>query len=181
LQRNVRGTGLGLPLSRKLAGLLGGRLSVESAVDSGSTFTLVLPVRPHGDEAMPRTSDADDSNAKMILIIDDEETVRYIARHLFRNSGYRVLESSSGIEVRSLARFEQPDLILLDIVMSDRSGFQVLDELTLDERTKDIPVVIHSSKNLSPSDYERLAGRQTAVLPKQGKGRRETLRAIRGS
>ena len=180
LQRNVRGTGLGLPLSRKLAGLLGGKLSVESAVDLGSTFTLVLPARLSGEEAIPRLLDDAQSHAKTILIIDDEETARYITRHLFRNSGYRVLESSNGIEGAELARFEQPDLILLDIVMPGRSGFEVLDELKSDERTKHVPVVIHSSKNLSPNDYERLASRATAVLPKQGKGRSDALRAIRG-
>jgi signal transduction histidine kinase len=180
LQRNVRGTGLGLPLSRKLAALLGGKLSVESAVDSGSTFTLVLPARLSGEEAIPRLLDDGESHAKTILIIDDEETARYITRHLFRNSGYRVLESSNGIEGAELARFEQPDLILLDIVMPGRSGFEVLDELKSDERTKHVPVMIHSSKNLSPSDYERLASRQTAVLPKEGKGRGDGLRAIRG-
>ena len=45
IQRRVRGTGLGLPLSRKLAGLLGGRVELESALDAGSTFTLVVPRR----------------------------------------------------------------------------------------------------------------------------------------
>jgi signal transduction histidine kinase len=44
LQRKSKGTGLGLPLCRKLAGLLGGRVSVESAVGKGSTFTLTLPL-----------------------------------------------------------------------------------------------------------------------------------------
>ncbi len=173
IQRRVRGTGLGLPLSRRLAGLLGGNLSVESAVGSGSTFTLELPVRPVNEES------PDSSRAKTILIIDDEEASRYIARHLFRNSGCHVIESSDGREGAERARFEKPDLILLDLVMPHCSGFEVLDELKAEDDVKNIPVVIHTSKTLSRSDYERLAGRHAAVLPKAGEGRVEALDSIR--
>jgi len=178
LQRHVRGTGLGLPLSRKLAGLLGGRLSVESEVGSGSTFTLELPVRPAGEEGAPAGGNRR-SQGKTILIIDDEETSRYIARHLFHNSNCHVVESSDGVEGAEKARFESPDLILLDLVMPRRSGFEVLDDLKSDDSTRNIPIVIHTSKNLSRSDFERLAGRHAAVLPKAGKRRVEALRSIR--
>ena len=178
LQQNVRGTGLGLPLSRRLAGLLGGRLTVESVVESGSTFTLELPVRAPGEETLlPRDEPA--PHGKTILIIDDEETSRYIARHLFRNSGYHVVESSDGREGAEKARFEKPDLIFLDLVMPKRSGFEVLDDLKSDECTRQIPVVIHTSKSLSKNDYERLGGREAAVLPKAGKKRVEAMGTIR--
>lgn len=178
LQRNVRGTGLGLPLSRKLADLLGGRLTVASVVESGSTFTLELPMR----ESRAETVDAGGelpAHVKTILIIDDEEASRYIARHLFRNSRYHIVESSDGREGAEKARFEKPDLILLDLVMPNRSGFEVLDDLKSDESARQIPVVIHSSKSLSKNDYERLGGRQSAVLPKAGKKRGEAMRIIR--
>jgi signal transduction histidine kinase len=173
LQRHQKGTGLGLPLSRKLAGLLGGRLSVESVAGAGSTFTLVLPMAPAGETADPA------SHGKTILIIDDEEASRYIVRHLFQNTSYHVVESSAGIEGTERARFEKPDLIFLDLVMPHRSGFEVLDDLKSDESSRGIPVVIHTSKNLSRSDYERLAGRHAAVLPKAGKRRREAFQSIR--
>jgi signal transduction histidine kinase len=177
LQRHVRGTGLGLPLSRKLAGLLGGTLSVESVVDSGSIFILELPVRPVNAESLPPGDSV--SRGKTILIIDDEEASRYIARHLFRNSNCHVVESPDGIEGAERARFEKPDLIFLDLVMPHRSGFEVLDELKSDDAARNIPIVIHTSKNLSRSDYERLAGRHAAILPKAGKRRVEALRSIR--
>jgi CheY-like chemotaxis protein len=63
--------------------------------------------------------------------------------------------------------------------MPHRSGFEVLDELKSDDAARNIPIVIHTSKNLSRSDYERLAGRHAAILPKAGKRRVEALRSIR--
>jgi len=55
----------------------------------------------------------------------------------------------------------------------------VLDELKSDAATKEIPIVIHTSKNLTPSDHHRFAGRVAAVLPKAGPGRREGLAEMR--
>jgi signal transduction histidine kinase len=166
LQQRVKGTGLGLPLSRKLSQLLGGELTVFSVVGKGSKFTLNLPLR-----VVSETGQAGDS----ILIIDDEESDRYIARQLFRGTRYRVLEASSGDEGAERARFEHPALILLDLGMTDRSGFAVLDDLKSEPATADIPVVINTSRKLESADYERLAGRHAAVLPKGNAGRQEAL------
>jgi signal transduction histidine kinase/CheY-like chemotaxis protein len=175
LQRKVKGTGLGLPLSRKLATLLGGSLTVVSRPGEGSTFTLALPT---GRPAPLITADyAGSSDA--ILIIDDEETSRYLVRHMFRNSNRRLIEASSGIEGAERARFERPALVFLDLIMPGRSGFEVLDELKSDPSTTAIPVVIHSSKPLGKEDYDRLGGRHVAVLPKSGKDRAAALTAIR--
>ena len=63
--------------------------------------------------------------------------------------------------------------------MPERSGFEILDDLKSDERTRDIPVVIHTSKVLTEADYSRLAGRQLAVLPKGPTGRLPALATMR--
>jgi signal transduction histidine kinase/CheY-like chemotaxis protein len=173
VQTRVKGTGLGLPLSRKLATLLGGELEVASTPGEGSTFTLSLPHASSASSEEPgQLSDA-------ILIIDDDEKARYIARQMFRGSPYRVLEAVDGPEGAERARFERPALILLDLVMPGRSGFDVLEELKADPSTEAIPVVIHTSRKLEPSDYDRLAGRHAAVLPKGEGDREEGLAYIR--
>ena len=77
-----------------------------------------------------------------VLIIDDEEDVRYIARiSLGRVEGMTVLEASSGEEGLAVARAEAPDCILLDVMMPDMDGEATLDALRQDPATSSIPVV----------------------------------------
>ena len=64
--------------------------------------------------------------------------------------------------------------------MPDRSGYEVLDDLKSDDRTKHIPVIIHTSMALTQNDYDRLGNRQVAILPKSPEGRLPALTAIRG-
>jgi len=162
IQRRVKGSGLGLPLSRKLAGLLGGELSVSSEPGHGATFTLKLPLGERDAAVLSRIA----AESDCVLIIDDEETARYIARQRLRGTRYRIIEASGGIEGAERARFERPALILLDLAMPDRNGFDVLDELKMDAATSDIPVLIHTSRILSEADFSRLANRHAGVFPK---------------
>ena len=190
VQRKVRGTGLGLPLSKKLAELLGGTLTVESEPGIGSVFRLGLPlVFPNSavsaedvrsmQIAVQQLPTAEEDVPGSILIIDDEEIARYLARQLFRGTRYLVTEASGGIDGLERARFDRPHLVLLDINMPDRNGFEVLEDLKADPSTKDIPVVIHTSRPLTPDDLLRLKGRHAAVLPKQLDDREHALTVIR--
>lgn len=210
LQRKSKGTGLGLPLSRKLSQLLGGTLTVTSIPDVGSTFRLTLPVSfcepgfslpdgvssgaslslgPQGPPSenarasLPgsgtQDTGSDQAAAGSILVVDDEEVSRYLVRQFLRGTQYVITEAASGIEGLERARFDQPRLIILDLNMPDRNGFQVLEELKADPATAHIPVVIHTSRTLKPPDLAQLAGRQAAVLPKRGADRDQTLAVIR--
>jgi signal transduction histidine kinase/CheY-like chemotaxis protein len=179
MQKRVKGTGLGLPLSRKLAGLLGGNLEVTSQPGVGSSFILTLPARtPAFSEAQPEAPTYGQAEEGVILIVDDEEASRYICRQMFRRTNYRIIDSS-GMDAAERARFERPQLIILDLMMPGRTGFEVLDELKSDPTTQDIPVVIHTSKRITEADQHRLAGRHLALLPKAGTGRESAFRAIR--
>ena len=94
-RRSVKGTGLGLPLSRSLAQLLGGDLTVESVLGQGSVFTLVIPVqfRDPKSAVLP----AADLTQKRVLLIDDDETFRYVMRQIIGNEPrYEFIEAGDG-------------------------------------------------------------------------------------
>jgi signal transduction histidine kinase len=189
IQRKVKGTGLGLPLSRKLSELLGGALTVASVPDVGSTFRLTLPApvtelvnasqSNHGQISGPEHAASNQTGHDSILVIDDEEVARYLIRQLFRGTSYLVTEAAGGVEGLERARFDQPRLIILDLAMPDRNGFEVLEELKADPATRDIPVVIHTSHTLKSGDLARLGDRHAAVLPKQAGDPEQAARVIR--
>jgi signal transduction histidine kinase/CheY-like chemotaxis protein len=159
LQTSVKGTGLGLPLSQRLAGLLGGGIEIRSALGQGSTFTLAIPLRADERDELPVPSQpATPMALDRVLIIDDNEIERYALRQFLSTSRYEVIEATGGYDGLRLARQAQPDVIFLDLMMPDVHGFEVLKMLKAIEDTRRIPVVLFTSQRLeSDGDRERAA------------------------
>ena len=80
--------------------------------------------------------------AKRILIIDDDPDVVVFLSTLLQDHGYDTLDASDGVEGLEVTRSQKPDLILMDLMMPEKSGISLLSELKQDDELKDIPVVM---------------------------------------
>jgi twitching motility two-component system response regulator PilH len=85
---------------------------------------------------------------KKVLVIDDAELDRVTMQKILEKNGYTVITAVNAIEGIEKAIAEQPDLIMMDVVMPNKSGFEATRELQGDPRTKHIPVIICSTKSL---------------------------------
>ncbi len=148
LQRNsdstLGGTGLGLALTRQLAELMGGHVGVETALGHGSTFWIELPLMVHSTPTVRDTP----SNpitltpAPLALIVDDDPASRELFEVALRAEGYRTALATTGEEALEAARRLQPAVVLLDVFLPGKDGWQTLAELRAGATTRDIPVVM---------------------------------------
>jgi signal transduction histidine kinase/CheY-like chemotaxis protein len=114
-----------------------------------------------------------------LLIIDDDDVHRYLLRQLLKDTPYALIEAATGPEGLRLAREKSPDLIFLDFVLPDMTAFDVLDELKADPRTRDIPVILHTSRQLQDDERQRLAKETSTILAKHTMNREVAITRIR--
>jgi signal transduction histidine kinase/CheY-like chemotaxis protein len=181
LQAAVKGTGLGLPLSQRLAGLLGGSIEIRSKLGEGSVFSLAIALRL---DAAPAGVVSDASPTSMraavdrVLIIDDNEVERYALRQFLSAARYEVIEATGGYDGLRLARQSHPDFIFLDLLMPDVHGTEVLKLLKAIEETRGIPVVIFTSQRMDEIEHEKIAA-ASAVLTKNDLSRESVAEVLR--
>ncbi|HEU5311415.1 MAG TPA: response regulator, partial [Candidatus Eisenbacteria bacterium] len=145
LQRNVRGTGLGLPLCRRLADLLGGSIALESESGQGSTFTAVIPLRysvPRGAANAPLEVDPD--RVPVLVVEDSDEAVMVYERYL-EASGFQILHARTVQEARDVLEAVTPRAVVLDILLPGEDSWGFLAELKRRPETKGLPVMILST------------------------------------
>ncbi|WP_434385594.1 ATP-binding protein [Melittangium boletus] len=116
---------------------------------------------------------------KKLLIIDDDDVHRYLFRQMLSGTPYVLDEADNGPEGIRLAREQSPDLIFLDFVLPDMTAFDVLDELKVDPRTRDIPVILHTSHQLNDEERQRLAKETSTILAKHTVSREVAIARIR--
>lgn len=85
-------------------------------------------------------------NGKKILVVEDEKTLLKLESVLLKSKGYRVTGATSGTEALALVQRERPDLVLLDVMLPGMDGFKVCQHLKEAPETRDIPVVMLTSR-----------------------------------
>jgi signal transduction histidine kinase/CheY-like chemotaxis protein len=147
IQRRVKGTGLGLPLSKKLATVLGGKVSVESRPGLGSRFMLQIP-RHYADatpEVIPAPQIVRDPASLPILVIEDSPEIVAAYKSYLKGSGFQMLPATTSHAAEDILDQIKPSAIVLDIVLRAEDSWRFLTKLKQNDDTRNIPVVVVSS------------------------------------
>jgi CheY-like chemotaxis protein/anti-sigma regulatory factor (Ser/Thr protein kinase) len=149
--RKYGGTGLGLVISRRFCQMMGGDITVESKPGEGSTFTISLPRTVQSEPALitqaraqPVNQIAEGTEDPLILVVDDDATVRELVKRHLERAGFAVVTAGGGQEGLRLVRELQPAAVTLDIMMPDLDGWTVLAAIKGDPALAGIPVVLMS-------------------------------------
>jgi CheY-like chemotaxis protein len=155
-----------LPLCKRLAELLAGRLELESQQGVGSTFTLVLPrvyVPANAEAEQPHTH----TRPFTVLHVEDEEIGRYLVERMLRFAGpFRLVHAADGQAALEMTRSERPDLILLDLNLPRISGQDVLMALRAEADTSSIPVAILTAAKFEEGQIPAPMNHAIAILSK---------------
>jgi PAS domain S-box-containing protein len=144
--RKYGGTGLGLPIVKQLVELMGGHISVRSALNKGTTFSIELPLTISEEQIVQAETESkgpDIPEGIRVLVVDDNYINRLLVVHLLKAKGFDVLEASGGYEALDILQEEDIDLILMDISMPDIDGFETTRIIRKSDKAyiRQIPVI----------------------------------------
>jgi len=186
--RHGEGTGIGLTLTKEFTKLLGGSIEVESRLNQGTTFTLLLPITQKAEKEhfqewdsakeeieafIPAVSEQeavgiaakDEGGLPLVLLVEDNEDVlRYLQFCLAAD--YRLAFARNGREGIDRALELVPDVIISDVMMPEVDGFELCDTLKKDMRTSHIPIILLTAKADQVSKIEGLKEGADAYLTK---------------
>ncbi len=175
------GAGIGLALTRELTRLLGGSITVTSTEGRGTTFVVMLPFTEVAGEQqnpvsvfpepVPDPPDADGFNSEMndelpvVLVVEDHADLQNFIRRTL-SSSYNVITAPDGREGIGSALLHIPTLVITDLMMPEKDGYQVCHALKTDERTSHIPVVILTARADQESRVQGIETGADAYLAK---------------
>ncbi|MEL6865687.1 MAG: ATP-binding protein, partial [Bacteroidota bacterium] len=189
------GTGLGLALVKELVEIHHGRVELQSTTGQGACFFIYLPMgEAHLKEAEKRPTNgrhetipppihklpqgskpSEQAEAPILLIIEDNEDLLYHHQSVFGKS-YQLLLAKEGQSGIQMAFSRIPDLIICDVMMPDKNGYEICQELKKDERTNHIPIILLTAKASQEDKIEGLLTGADDYLTKPYQQRELTIR-----
>lgn len=104
---------------------------------------------------------------RRLLLVDNNEISLYILRELLDRPWLELLEARRGLEAIEIINREHPDAVILDLIMPDFDGFQVLEHLRSHQETRSLPVIVYTSKELNVGEREQIANLASGVIKKE--------------
>lgn len=165
--RKYGGTGLGMAIAKKYAEFLGGNITVESELGKGSNFTLIIPLLPNKSELNEHLSDdnrnydkkevsghvsLEKKETKTILIVEDSEAILVQLKDMLASEGYKWMVARNGNQALEQIATKVPDAMILDLMMPEVDGFEVLRIIREKEETIQLPVVILTAKYVTKEE-----------------------------
>jgi signal transduction histidine kinase/DNA-binding response OmpR family regulator/HAMP domain-containing protein len=198
--RSYEGTGLGLAIVRKAVRLLGGEVAVRSRFGEGSLFTVRLPLdgrsMDSGQGRLPQTERVPDRHDGLVrplekpgrqplntragtgtrlLLVEDSEAAIIQVRCALESAGFTVDTVTGGQQAVDYLKNHVPDGIVLDLMMPEVDGFQVLQALRTSPLTSGVPVMVVTAKTLSPEEHRRLKEYDVRQVVQKGDVNQEEL------
>ena len=149
----------------------------EMGLAFGAVDHLTKPVAQ--DRLIAVLNDVVGSQARDVMIVDDDTASRQLFRRILAREGWRVTEAVDGAQAMKHLATHRPTLMLLDLMMPNLDGFEVLSELQKHEELRSMPVIVVTSKDLSRDELAWLKENAATVVRKGASGRAELISAIR--
>jgi signal transduction histidine kinase/CheY-like chemotaxis protein len=162
IQRRIKGTGLGLPLSKQLAQLLGGDVGLESALGQGSVFSVTIPrLYRSAREPVDWSQQWQIEPGRLpVLVVEDNSADAFAVERMLAPSRYQPIVAHTVVEAREVLALHRPAVVLLDIMLEGEETWRFLIDLRQHDATADLPVVVLSSSaeeskaiNLGADEY----------------------------
>jgi len=144
---NIEGTGLGLTITQNFVELIGGKFDIRSRVGHGSTFSILIPLKTkegkynYFTEKEKIITGYQGEQVFNILIVDDIEVNRKVAKEILQKVGFQISEAVNGLKGIEIAMDKRPDLILGDIRMPVLDGIDMVKRIRLKEEIANTPII----------------------------------------
>lgn len=168
---------------------MGGTITVKSTLEKGSEFTLTLPVQYSAEKRIMDTEiyapskyalpspplNVSTTSTKTILIVEDSEPAIIQMKDILEESDYNILVANNGLKALEIIEQTLPDAIILDLMMPDVDGYEVLKTIRESELTARIPVLILTAKHITKEELSFLKRNNIHELIQKGDVNREEL------